>query len=137
VRVGFGCDHRGFAAKQWVVGTLRQLGHECIDFGTDGRDPVDYPDIAYMVAKAVVETRVERAILVCSTGIGIPMAANKINTDPPFEQLFQQIMIEIIEKALDISIYNIPATYQSFLQISYRLPGAPLGSKAIRGDLPA
>jgi ribose 5-phosphate isomerase B len=78
VRVGFGCDHRGFAAKQWVVGTLRQLGHECIDFGTDGRDPVDYPDIAYMVAKAVVETRVERAILVCSTGIGMPMAANKI-----------------------------------------------------------
>jgi len=78
VRIGFGCDHRGFAAKDWIVATLRQLGHECVDFGTDNRNPVDYPDIAYMVARAVVEARVDRAILVCGTGIGMPMAANKI-----------------------------------------------------------
>ncbi len=60
------------------MATLRQLGHECIDFGTDSHNPVDYPQIAYIVARAVVEARVDRAILVCGTGVGMPMAANKI-----------------------------------------------------------
>jgi len=78
VRVGFGCDHRGFAAKEWIIAALRQFGHECVDFGTNDRDPVDYPDIAYAVVRAVVETQVDRAILVDATGIGMPIAANKI-----------------------------------------------------------
>ena len=78
MRVGLGCDHRGFAAKEWIVAALRQLGHECVDFGTDGRHPVDYPDIAYVAARAVVEARVDRAILVCGTGTGMPIAANKV-----------------------------------------------------------
>ena len=79
VKVGFGCDHRGFAAKEWIVATLRQLGHECVDFGTDAPNPVDYPDVAYVAAQAVAERQVERAIVVCATGIGMPIAANKIN----------------------------------------------------------
>ena len=78
MRVGFGCDHRGFAAKEWIVSTLRQLGHECVDFGTNDRNPVDYPDIAYVVVMAVVGAQVDRAILVDATGIGMPIAANKI-----------------------------------------------------------
>jgi ribose 5-phosphate isomerase B len=78
MRVAFGCDHRGFAAKDWIVAALRQLGHECVDFGTGARNPVDYPDIAYVVARAVVAAQVDRAILVCGTGIGMPMAANKV-----------------------------------------------------------
>jgi ribose 5-phosphate isomerase B len=78
VRVGFGCDHRGFAAKERIVATLRQLSHECVDFGIDDRNPVDYPDIAYVVARAILEARVDRAILVDGTGIGMLIAANKI-----------------------------------------------------------
>ena len=78
MRVGFGCDHRGFVAKEWIVATLRQLGHECVDFGTDGRHRVDYPDVAYVVARAVVEAQVDGAILVGDTGVGMPIAANKI-----------------------------------------------------------
>ena len=78
MRVGFGCDHRGFMAKELILGRLREMGHECIDFGTDDRTPIDYPDIAYAAARAVAEAEVERAILVCGTGIGMPMAANKV-----------------------------------------------------------
>ena len=78
MKVGLGCDHRGVAAREWIVATFNQLDHEYVDFGTDGSDPVDYPDIAYMVAMAVIEKRVDRAVLVCGTGIGMPMAANKI-----------------------------------------------------------
>jgi hypothetical protein len=55
------------------------MGHECVDFGTDDRNPVDYPDIAYMAARALVEARVDRAILVCGTGIGMPMGAQRVS----------------------------------------------------------
>ena len=78
MRVGFGCDHRGFAARELIVRMLKQMGHKCVDFGTDSPDPVDYPDIAYVVARAVAEARIDRAILVSGAAIGMPMAANKV-----------------------------------------------------------
>lgn len=78
MRVGFGCDHRGFKTKESIIGLLSQLGHECIDFGSDSEDPVDYPDIAYPVAMGVARKQIDRAILVCSTGMGICIAANKV-----------------------------------------------------------
>ncbi|MCF7973439.1 MAG: ribose 5-phosphate isomerase B [Phycisphaerae bacterium] len=76
--IGFGCDHRGYEARESIIGLLSQLGHECIDFGSDSEDPVDYPDIAYAVAMAVVRKVIDRAILVCSTGVGMCIAANKV-----------------------------------------------------------
>src|SRR5262249_52366519 len=57
---------------------LQQLGHEVLDLGTGGSDSVDYPDFAFQVAKAVSEGRVERGILICGTGIGMCIAANKV-----------------------------------------------------------
>jgi ribose 5-phosphate isomerase B len=57
---------------------LRQLGHDVSDLGPDGNDSVDYPDYAYQVAKAVSDGRVERGILICGTGIGMCIAANKV-----------------------------------------------------------
>jgi ribose 5-phosphate isomerase B len=55
-----------------------QMGHECVDFGTNGTDPVDYPDLAYTVAMAVANGQVDRAILICATGLGMSIAANKV-----------------------------------------------------------
>ena len=78
MRVGFGCDHRGFKTRESIMGLLSQLGHECIDFGSDSEDPVDYPDIAYAVSMAVARKQIDRAILVCSTGMGMCVAANKV-----------------------------------------------------------
>jgi ribose 5-phosphate isomerase B len=78
MRIAIGSDHRGFDAKRRLVPMLRQLGHDVSDLGPDGNDSVDYPDYAYQVAKAVSDGRVERGILICGTGIGMCIAANKV-----------------------------------------------------------
>ncbi len=78
MKVGVGSDHRGFDAKEVVKALVIQMGHECVDFGTDGTHPVDYPDLAYVVATAVSGRHVDRAILICATGLGMSIAANKV-----------------------------------------------------------
>ena len=77
-RVAIGCDHRGFALKQLIMPFLQNEGHSCQDFGSYNTDPVDYPDIALKVAAAVASGDHDRGILICSTGIGMCIAANKI-----------------------------------------------------------
>ncbi|MHC4362335.1 MAG: RpiB/LacA/LacB family sugar-phosphate isomerase, partial [Planctomycetota bacterium] len=78
MKIAIGSDHRGFEAKQQIKAIAAELGHECIDFGTDDNTPVDYPDLAYLAATAVSNNQAERAILACATGIGMSMAANKV-----------------------------------------------------------
>jgi ribose 5-phosphate isomerase B len=78
MKIVVGSDHRGFEAKQRLAESLRRQGHEVIDVGTQGRDSVDYPDYAFQVAQAVGEGRAERGILICGTGIGMCIAANKV-----------------------------------------------------------
>src|SRR5439155_2434321 len=73
-----GSDHRGFEAKRRIVALLENLGHEVQDVGADGRDSVDYPDYALLVGQAVSSGQAERGILVCGTGIGMCIAANKV-----------------------------------------------------------
>ena len=80
MKIAVGSDHRGFEAKERLKAIIAELNHECIDFGTNDGNPVDYPDSAYQVAKAVSEKQADRAILVCATGIGMCIAANKINS---------------------------------------------------------
>jgi ribose 5-phosphate isomerase B len=78
MKIAVGSDHRGFDAKQQIKAIVAQMGHECVDFGTDDTHPVDYPDLAYIVAKAVSEHQADRAILICATGLGMSIAANKV-----------------------------------------------------------
>jgi ribose 5-phosphate isomerase B len=78
MKIALGCDHRGFEIKEQVKAIVNELGHESIDFGTNNNEPVDYPDTAYLAAKAVSTKQADRAILSCATGIGMSMAANKI-----------------------------------------------------------
>lgn len=78
MKVAVGSDHRGFEAKQQIKAIVAQMGYECLDFGTDGTHPVDYPDLAYVVATAVSEKKADRAILICATGLGMSIAANKV-----------------------------------------------------------
>ena len=79
MKIAVGSDHRGFEAKEQIKAIISELGHECIDVGTNDSNPIDYPDTAYLAAKAVSEKEAERAILVCATGIGMSMAANKVH----------------------------------------------------------
>jgi len=78
MKIAVGSDHRGFEAKHLIKAIVTQLGHECIDFGSTNKDPVDYPDPAYQVAMAVSKKQADRAILACATGLGMSIAANKI-----------------------------------------------------------
>ncbi|MCX5645084.1 MAG: ribose 5-phosphate isomerase B [Phycisphaerae bacterium] len=78
MKVAVGSDHRGFDAKQLIMAIVSQMGHECVDVGTNNMTPVDYPDLAYVAAKSVSEKQVDRAILICATGLGMSIAANKV-----------------------------------------------------------
>lgn len=74
-----GADHAGYAAKEVVREQLRALGYNLIDVGTASTAPVDFPDIAKAACQEVLSGRAERGVLVCGTGIGAAMAANKFN----------------------------------------------------------
>lgn len=76
--VAIGSDHAGYDLKQELVEALRAEGYQVEDFGAFSRESVDYPDIAREVAEAVSAGRFERGILVCGTGIGMSIAANKV-----------------------------------------------------------
>jgi ribose 5-phosphate isomerase B len=78
MKVVVASDHRGYDAKQVVKAIVTQMGHECIDVGTDTATPVDYPDLAYMAGKSVSDQTADRAILICATGLGMSIAANKV-----------------------------------------------------------
>jgi RpiB/LacA/LacB family sugar-phosphate isomerase len=75
--VAIGADHAGYALKQELIPSLRLLGHEAEDLGTHGPEPVDYPDVAAWVARAVRSGKVERGVLICGSGVGASVAANK------------------------------------------------------------
>jgi ribose 5-phosphate isomerase B len=79
MKIAIGSDHRGFDAKQQIKAIAAELGYECVDVGTKDNNPVDYPDLAYLAASAVSKKEVDRAILICATGIGMSMAANKVH----------------------------------------------------------
>lgn len=78
MRIAIGCDHHGPDLKQFVIGLITQAGHEYEDFGCYTSDSVDYPDIARKVGEAVAGGHFERGILICGTGIGMSIAANKV-----------------------------------------------------------
>ena len=76
--LAIGCDHAGFALKQTILAYLVEEGIEYKDYGCYDLDPVDYPDVGRAVAQAVASGKVERGILICGTGIGVNIAANKV-----------------------------------------------------------
>ncbi len=77
--IAIGADHGGFELKTHIIKYLSEKGVELYDFGTYTEESCDYPDIAKKVAKAVVSGEYEKGILICGTGIGISIAANKVN----------------------------------------------------------
>jgi ribose 5-phosphate isomerase B len=76
--IAIGCDHRGFALKELIISFLQNAGYSYQDFGCYSADPVDYPDIAQKVGEAVASGNFDQGILICDTGIGMCIAANKI-----------------------------------------------------------
>ncbi len=79
MKIAVGNDHRGVAIKQRLISLLRDLGHEASDLGASAQTSVDYPDYAITVAESVSAGKVDRGILICGTGHGMCIAANKVS----------------------------------------------------------
>jgi ribose 5-phosphate isomerase B len=78
LKVGLGTDHRGRAQRDAAAAWLKAHGHQVVDFGTDSDASCDYPDFAFPVAEGVGQGRLDRGVLVCGSGIGMSIAANKV-----------------------------------------------------------
>src|SRR5688572_10869826 len=78
MKIAIGSDHRGHEVKRRLIPFIQKLGHEVVDAGTETCESCDYPDFAFRVARSVSDKQVERGILICGTGIGMCMAANKV-----------------------------------------------------------
>jgi RpiB/LacA/LacB family sugar-phosphate isomerase len=78
MHIAIAADHAGYGLKGEVIETLRAAGHEVLDLGTDSTAPVDYPDFAERIAKAITGRAAERGVLICGSGVGASVAANKI-----------------------------------------------------------
>jgi len=79
MRIAIAADHGGFILKEKLRARLAAMGHEVADFGTESTESCDYPDFAQAVGDAVAEGRADRGVLICTTGIGMAMAANKVS----------------------------------------------------------
>jgi len=78
MKIAIAADHRGHELKQRINAFLREQGHEVLDMGTNSSVSCDYPDLAYPAAKSVADGRADRAILICGSGIGMDICANKV-----------------------------------------------------------
>lgn len=77
MRIALGNDHRAYKLKKSIMHFIEANGHTALNFGCDSADPVDYPDFAAQVAKAIIGGKADRGILICASGIGMSIAANK------------------------------------------------------------
>jgi len=78
MRIAVGSDHAGYAMKEHLASWLAESGHAVYDLGTHSTDPVDYPDYAAAVGQAVLDGRADRGIIICGSGAGASIAANKL-----------------------------------------------------------
>ena len=78
MKIGLGCDHAGYPLKLKVMKQLEEWGYEIVDYGTDSTEATDYPIYGHAVGRAVASGEVDRGIVICGSGIGISMAANKV-----------------------------------------------------------
>ena len=78
MKIGIGNDHSALEMKKEIIAFLEEKGHEVVDYGTDSAESCDYPVYGEIVARAVAAGEVEQGILICGTGLGISLAANKV-----------------------------------------------------------
>lgn len=77
MKIAIGCDHGGFELKEEIVALLQKMGHEVVNLGTNSPESVNYPDFAEAVCSKITDHGCDRGILICGTGIGMSMAANR------------------------------------------------------------
>ena len=78
MHIAVGTDHGGYPLKETIIAVIRETGHEVLDFGTDSEDSVDYPGFAEKVGRAIQSGKADRGIVICGSGVGVCIAANKM-----------------------------------------------------------
>lgn len=111
-KLAIGGDHAGFNYKEMLITALKELGHDVEDFGTYGADSVDYPDFAHPVASFVETNQGSLGILVCGSGNGVAMAANK-HTDIRAAICWNEDLAKLARQHNDANILCIPARFVS------------------------
>ncbi|WP_390854559.1 ribose 5-phosphate isomerase B [Aporhodopirellula rubra] len=107
LRVGIASDHRGVHIKARLLQTLTSAGFEVSDEGTDSAEPVDYPDYAMKVAGRISEGDLDRGILICGTGIGMSIVANKF-PGVRAALCYDEVMVEISRRHNDVNVLCLP-----------------------------
>ena len=108
MKIVIGADHRGREALRFIRNFLAQTDHEVIELETDGRETVDYPDLAYLVASAVSTSKADSGILTCGTGIGMSIAANKVK-DVRAAVVHDEIGADMSRRHNDANVLCVPA----------------------------
>lgn len=120
MKIALGADHAGFLLKEILRRELEAGGHEVVDFGTDSAESTDYPDYAHQVAQAVAGGHCERGILVCFTGVGMSIAANR--TRGARAALgYNSDAVELTRRHNDANILALGAKYTSPAQARERV----------------
>lgn len=110
MRIAIGSDHRGSALRHKLILYLQHLGHEVVDVGLDSSNGVDYPDIAAEVARKVSHDEVDRGILICGSGVGMAIVANKfpgVRAAPCYDEL----TVEIARRHNDLNVLCLAADF--------------------------
>ncbi len=112
MKIALGADHAGFSLKEFLCRELEAGGHEVTDFGTHSTDSTDYPDYAHKVASAVAEGRCERGILVCFTGVGMSISANR-HRGVRAALAYNADVVELLRRHNDANVLALGAKYVS------------------------
>ncbi len=107
MRISIGSDHRGVHIKARLIASLIDCGHEVCDMGTDGEQSVDYPDFASAVCRLVATGACDRGILICGTGIGMAIAANKFR-GVRAANCYDEVMAEICRRHNNVNVLCLP-----------------------------
>ena len=107
LKIAIASDHRGLKIKNRLIQSLQASGYQLFDQGTDSDQPVDYPDYARIVAEKVSKGEAERGILICGTGIGMSIAANKFE-GVRAASCYDEVMVEMSRRHNDVNILCLP-----------------------------
>ena len=111
-KIAFACDHAAFELRKSIFDLLENRGYEVLDFGTEGSDSVDYPDHVHPFAKAIVDKDVEQGILVCGSGNGVAMTANKYQ-DIRAALCWNKSLAELARQHNNANVIALPARFVS------------------------
>lgn len=111
-KIAFACDHAAFEVRNSIIALLKDRGYEVLDFGTDGSESVDYPDHVHPFAKSIVDNDAACGILVCGSGNGVAMTANKYQ-DIRAALCWNKTVAELSRQHNDANVIALPARFVS------------------------